>query len=49
MATYFVSEITIVLVDDPGMRTWRKRLFSRAVTHVEEPGRFLRAATAPHR
>jgi KUP system potassium uptake protein len=26
-ATYFVSEITIVLGDDPGMRTWRKRLF----------------------
>ena len=26
-ATYFVSEITIVLGDDPGMRAWRKRLF----------------------
>ena len=26
-AIYFVSEITIVLGDDPGMRTWRKRLF----------------------
>ncbi|HEY0934114.1 MAG TPA: KUP/HAK/KT family potassium transporter, partial [Trebonia sp.] len=26
-ATYFVSEITIVLGDDPGMRRWRKRLF----------------------
>ncbi len=25
--TYFVSEITIVLGDDPRMRTWRKRLF----------------------
>jgi hypothetical protein len=26
-AMYFVSEITIVLGDDRGMRTWRKRLF----------------------
>jgi KUP system potassium uptake protein len=26
-ATYFVSEITIVPGDDPGMRAWRKRLF----------------------
>lgn len=26
-ATYFVSEITIVLGNDPGMRKWRKRLF----------------------
>src|ERR1035437_567368 len=26
-AIYFVSEITIVLGDDPGMRKWRKRLF----------------------
>jgi len=26
-AIYFVSEITIVLCDDPGMRKWRKRLF----------------------
>jgi len=26
-ATYFVSEITIVLGDDPRMRKWRKRLF----------------------
>src|SRR5208282_772451 len=26
-AVYFVSEITIVLGDDPGMRKWRKRLF----------------------
>jgi KUP system potassium uptake protein len=26
-AIYFVSEITIVLGDDPGMRKWRKKLF----------------------
>jgi KUP system potassium uptake protein len=26
-AIYFVSEITIVLGDDPGMRGWRKKLF----------------------
>ena len=26
-AIYFVSEITLVLGDDPGMRKWRKRLF----------------------
>ena len=26
-AIYFVSEITIVLGDDPGMRRWRKKLF----------------------
>ena len=26
-ATYFVSEITIIPSDDPGMRMWRKRLF----------------------
>ncbi|MDQ2816430.1 MAG: potassium transporter Kup, partial [Actinomycetota bacterium] len=26
-AIYYVSEITLVLGDDPGMRKWRKRLF----------------------
>ena len=26
-AIYFVSEITLVRGDDPGLRPWRKRLF----------------------
>ena len=26
-AIYFVSEITLVRGDDPGLRAWRKRLF----------------------
>jgi hypothetical protein len=32
-AIYFVSEITLVRGDDPGLRPWRKRLFCCSRAH----------------
>ena len=35
--SYFVSRITIVVTDDPGMRRWRKKLFRTIARNAADP------------
>jgi KUP system potassium uptake protein len=35
--SYFVSRITIVVTDDPGMMRWRKKLFRTIARNAADP------------
>jgi KUP system potassium uptake protein len=41
-ATYFVSQITIVPCDAPGLATWRKKLFVAMARNAANPAEYFR-------
>jgi KUP system potassium uptake protein len=45
-ATYFLSQITIVPTDAPGMSTWRKRLFLTMAHNAANPAEYFRLPDA---
>ena len=48
-ASYFVSRITIVRGDAPGMSTWRKKPVPGHGQHLDQPRRHLLPTRTPHR
>jgi KUP system potassium uptake protein len=41
-ASYFLSQITIVRSDSPGMSTWRKKLFLNLAHNAANPVEYFR-------